>query len=310
MDPGQRLILEAWWNLRKTNVKHGAFMDGVQNFDNKFFRLSPAEAGGMDPGQRLILEAGYEAMHADGHTQKNLMNTRGGVFVGSGPPEWANVPREGGGVCGCGNSIACGRVSFTFGMKGPCISVELGNASGLAVLSECCTLLSIGRGKWDPPPFGLVSCYHLQLAYQAWLMHTATGLCSKGGRCFAFEASADGFVRGDNCTALMVKNTMTQVDGEPVMRDDYDKCIGYLAGNALCQSGRRATITTPDAMSMQEVAILAQRSAQISPLDVDAVECHANGNILEDAMEASAVTRAYRPDGMIGLEQTATLAMS
>mmetsp|Transcript_13004 Transcript_13004/g.22400 ORF Transcript_13004/g.22400 Transcript_13004/m.22400 type:complete len:1168 (-) Transcript_13004:88-3591(-) len=298
-----------WWLQGKSNCRHGGFIDGLELFDNKFFRLSAAEAGGMDPGQRMILEAGYDAMHQDGYTQKNLMNCRGAVMVGSGAPEWAVVPKEGGGVCGCGNSIACGRVSFTFGMKGPCFSVELGNASALAVLSEACTLLSLGRGKWEPPPFSVVSCYHLQLAAQLWVQLTATGLCSKSGRCWNFDASGDGFVRSDNCTAIICKNSMTTVDGEPVLRDDWEKCIGYVAGNGLVQSGRRANMMTPDAMSMQEVCILAQRAAQISPLDVDGLECHSQGNILNDAMETASCTRAFRPDGMIGLDQTAPLTM-
>ena len=50
-------------NDLKTNAKYGYFLDqGLDEFDNEFFRISGKEAAAMDPQQRLLLEVVYEAL--------------------------------------------------------------------------------------------------------------------------------------------------------------------------------------------------------------------------------------------------------
>merc|ERR1719424_1035103 len=127
------------------------------------------------------------------------MNSRGGVFVAanSGSAEWANAdtgPTVG--VCGSGNSVACGRFSFTFGLKGPCTALDAGQAGSLLALSEASTSLT-HRGQWIPGPFGLVSTYAWQLGIHRWIQFSCTGICAAstpmgGGRCSTFDASASG----------------------------------------------------------------------------------------------------------------------
>merc|ERR1719482_594768 len=110
---------------------------------------------------------------------------------------------------------------------------------------------------------------------------------------------------------MCVKCLVHMVDGEAVLRDqeEIDKYLGTLASNAINQNGRRASMMTPDGAAEQECMVLACRNAYISPLDVDAVEVNAYGSILNDAVEAASTARAYRPDGMIGLEETSPLGV-
>merc|ERR1719191_1201935 len=99
----------------------------------------------MDPGCRMILESGYECLAKDGFKIRTLLNSRGGVYIANPPPqEWGVADKSGisyAGVCGGGGSIACGRFSFTHGMKGPCISCDVEGATGLTVVQQCCTNL-------------------------------------------------------------------------------------------------------------------------------------------------------------------------
>lgn len=298
------------WQAGKTNIKHGAFIDGVELFDNMLFRISKVEASGMDPGHRLSLETGYEALVRDGFTVKALMNSRGGVYVANPDnKEWATAIKceVGGGVCGGGGSIACGRFSFVHGMKGPCISVDLEGASSLIAVNFASTNLS-RTGAWDPIPFGLCNSWNLQLSSMMYIHMSAAGLCSPKGRVFAFDASASGYVRGDCVISVVLRALTKEVDGETVVNEEGE-FMGAMAGSASNQSGRRAHITAPDASSMQEVCFEALRQADISPLDVDAYESFADARILDDAIEASAASKSYRPEGTPGLENAPPLAM-
>jgi len=240
----------------KTNCMHGAFIDGVELFDNAAFRISRAEASGMDPGHRLTLETGYEALVLDGYKGNTLMNTRGGVYVANPPPsEWGLTPKEivGGGVCGGGGSIACGRFSFVHGLKGPCISVDVEGASSLVAVNYACSNLS-RTGSWEPIPFGICNSWNLQLSVMPFIHLSASGFLSPKGRTFTFDASASGYIRGDCVTSIVLKAMSEMVDGQQVVKDDGGVVLGELAGSATNQSGRRSALSAPDCMALQEVS--------------------------------------------------------
>lgn len=65
----------------------------------------------------------------------------------------------------------------------------------------------------------------------------------------------------------------------------------------------------PDAAAYQEVIADCVRQADLSPLDVDGCDCYADGKILGDAVEASATAKAFRPDGMQSVDETAPLGI-
>eukprot|EP00964_Phaeocystis_antarctica_P024070 scaffold13467_cov51-Phaeocystis_antarctica.AAC.2 len=75
-------------------MRHGGFLQQAELFDNRFFGISPAEAGVMDPQQRLLLERGYEALHTGGLRKDSLMGSATGVFVGVWACEYSAVLRR------------------------------------------------------------------------------------------------------------------------------------------------------------------------------------------------------------------------
>lgn len=290
----------------KTDCMHGVYIEGIELFDCMAFRISRAEASGMDPGHRLTLETGYEALIRDGYKVNTLMNSRGGVYVANPPPtEWGMTPKDivGGGVCGGGGSIACGRFSFVHGLKGPCISIDVEGASSLVAVNYASANLS-RVGNWDPIPFALCNSWNLQLSPTSFIQLSACRFLSPQGRTFCFDASASGYIRGD-CVVSLVLKALEVEDGKA----KEDQVLGHLAGSATNQSGRRVAMAAPDCLALQEVIHEVVQQTQISPLDVDAVESFAGGKILDDCLEATALARAYRPQGTLHSDESAPLAI-
>ena len=57
-------------------------MDGIDQFDAPFFRISPIEAQLLDPQQRLMLETSWRALEDAGIDPDRLKGTRTGVYAG------------------------------------------------------------------------------------------------------------------------------------------------------------------------------------------------------------------------------------
>eukprot|EP00966_Prymnesium_polylepis_P212434 4920942-Prymnesium_polylepis.1 len=110
--------------------RYGAFAHAVQLFDNKRFNISVSEAAAQDPQQRVMLECGYAALHANGLDRNVLLGMGTGVAVGIYATEFAQVlaqspkARSVFANTGANLAIACGRVSFTLGLQGPCATYE------------------------------------------------------------------------------------------------------------------------------------------------------------------------------------------
>ncbi|MBC9915703.1 beta-ketoacyl synthase N-terminal-like domain-containing protein, partial [Chitinophaga varians] len=52
--------------------KWGGFIDGVDEFDPRFFNIAPREAAGIDPQERLFLQHAWMAVEDAGYTRHTL----------------------------------------------------------------------------------------------------------------------------------------------------------------------------------------------------------------------------------------------
>jgi 3-oxoacyl-(acyl-carrier-protein) synthase len=277
-----------------TNIRHGSFMEGTELFDTKFFGISPAEAKGMDPQQRMVLETSYEALHMAGYKKKDLQMAYIGVFGGSTNPEFAQVPMEMGAFSGTGSSeaIFCNRVSFCLGMQGPSTTIDCEMASASAAFYVSCSQVcpSNDRGSMLTNPAALANGGYVMLTPSFWPRFNYW--MNPVGRCFSFDQAAAGYIRSEGVGSFLVRSHMQKVDDQWVIRDQeaYAVCSGYRMNN----NGRNASMQAPNGAAEQMCVLDMLRQANVTELDVDAVELFGIGNLLQDAVEVGSAAKVYR----------------
>ena len=126
----------------------GAFIDDVEWFDSRFFRIAPVEARTMDPQQRLMLETAWEALEDACMDPESLRGSRTGIFAGVSGSEYRDLMEasgKGGSYLGTTPSVTVGRVAFALGLEGPAVPVDMACASSLAAIHQA--VGSLRRGE-------------------------------------------------------------------------------------------------------------------------------------------------------------------
>jgi acyl transferase domain-containing protein len=130
----------------------GGFLDGVDQFDPAFFRLSRAEAETMDPQQRLFLQACWEALEDAGYAGPAVRGLNCGVFAGVFNNDYQILLARSGQnehlgqtMLGNADSILASRISYFLDLKGPALCVDSACSSSLVAIHLACRSLADGE---------------------------------------------------------------------------------------------------------------------------------------------------------------------
>ena len=107
-------------------------------------------------------------------------------------------------------------------------------------------------------------------------------MLSPDGRCKTFDASADGYGRGEGCGVVVLKRLSDAVAaGDPV--------LAVITGSAINQDGASSGFTVPSGTAQQELIHRALALAGRTPDELDYVEAHGTGTPLGDPIEINAL---------------------
>jgi myxalamid-type polyketide synthase MxaB len=280
------------------HVRHGGFIDGIDQFDPGFFGISPREAVCMDPQQRLLLEVTWRALEDAGIPLERVRGTATGVFIGISSSDyssllWAseedyaipdNEPFLLPGNTGC---IAANRLSYFFDLKGPSFTVDTACSSSLVAVHLACE--SIWRGESSSALAGGVQAL-IQPGIQT--MFCKAGLLSPEGRCKSFDASANGYVRSEGAGVVLLKPLVSaRADGDPI--------YALIRGTAMNSDGRSNGMVAPNLRAQIACVQSAFSRAGIHPAAAQYVEAHGTGTRQGDPIELRALGTVLgegRPD--------------
>src|SRR6185295_3691188 len=236
--PADRWNVERFYDaeegiIGKSIAKRGGFVDGIDQFDPQFFGISPREAPYVDPQHRLLLETAWEAIEDAGMVLDFEKGTDLGVFVGISHNDYQVIqgtPGDSVGITahsptGSAHSIAANRISYCLNLRGPSVAMDTACSSALTAVHAACEHIRAGRG--DTALAGGVT---VMITPGGFIGFSQASMLSPDGRCAAFDASANGFVRGEGAGIVLLKRLSQAIaDGDPI--------LGVILGTSINQDG-------------------------------------------------------------------------
>src|SRR2546430_1616960 len=264
-------------------------------FDLKAFGIGRSEAELIDPQHRVMVEACYRAVESSGCFIGALPD-RVGVFLGLRTSDYGARIEFHHALAGSDLDLArlavgtdpdymAGRISYTYGLTGPSMTVLTAcSSSSVAVHLACQAILA---GECDSALAGGVAVNVRDAGY----LFTEGGMYSPRGRCEPYTVSADGTLDGNGVAVLFLRRLdVALAEGNPI--------LGVVAGTAVNNDGReRAGFTAPGVAGQIELIEEALGVAELSSARIGLLEGHGTGTKIGDALEIDAATQAFRSAG-------------
>ncbi|MCF6251821.1 MAG: SDR family NAD(P)-dependent oxidoreductase [Methylococcaceae bacterium] len=291
------------WNIERYYSKHmnargkayskwGGFIDNIDQFDPECFSISPREANFMDPQQRLLLEVTWDALEDSGHPIDTLSGSNTGVFIGLSTNDYSQIqldldepqqidPHT---ATGGAFSIAANRISYCFDFHGPSLVVDTACSSSLVAIHQACA--SIFNDECD---IALAGGANLILLPTAAISFSAATMLSPDGRCKSFDASANGFVRGEGVGVVVLKRLSAAVANK-------DCIYAVINGTGVNQDGRTNGISLPGKEAQSALIESVYQKAGIDRSQVFYVEAHGTGTAVGDPIEAEVLGEMFGCD--------------
>ncbi|MBE7512944.1 MAG: type I polyketide synthase [Anaerolineales bacterium] len=277
----------------KAYVRQGGFLRGaISSFEPAFFGITPREAAALDPQQRVLLEVTYEAFEDAGLSLDAVRGANIGVYIGAFTMD--NLSQQLGVLSreaitthtavATTMTMLSNRLSYTFDLRGTSLSLDTACSSSLVAFhlacqavwnGECEAALAGGVNIMFRPEFVIAMCKGHFLSPDA--------------RCKAFDAAANGYVRGEGAGVVLLKPLSQALA-------DGDRIYALVRGTGSNQDGRTAGITLPNEAAQESLVQTVCAAAGIAGGQVAYVEAHGTGTAAGDPIEARSLSAALQAE--------------
>jgi thioester reductase-like protein len=292
--PSERFEIDKFYDptplsIGKTYCRRAGVVPFIERFDAEFFGFSKSEAETTDPQQRMLLEVSWEAFERAGLTREQLRGSKTGVYVGLCKNDYAERflqtahPERVNAYVGVGNtaSTTSGRVAYSFGLRGPALTLDTACSSSLVAAHLACQALRQGECER-----ALVAGVNALLSPIAQIYFSQLGVLSRSGKTRPFSQDADGYLRSDGCGVLLLQRlSEAQREGAPI--------LAVIRGTAVNQNGQGNGLVAPNRAAQEEVIRAALRSAQLSAEEIGMIEASGTATPMGDAIELSALRSIF-----------------
>ena len=273
----------------KMYSRRGGFIEDIDQFDAPFFGYSPREAGRIDPQHRMLLEIAYEAVEDAGISADRLAGSRTGVFVGHSAHDYSSMQMypfnrhliDSHSNTGVASSIAANRISYVLDLRGPSMIVDTACSSALTAVHLA--MRSLRHGECD---LAIAGGAQLNLTPEVTIGFCKASMISPDGRCHAFDARANGYVRSEGAGLVLLKPLDKALA-------DGDRIYAVLVGTAVNQDGGAGGMTVPSAAAQEEMLRAGLEDAELEPTAVQYAEAHGTGTPVGDPIEAAALGAVF-----------------
>ncbi|KAJ8514907.1 hypothetical protein ONZ45_g7609 [Pleurotus djamor] len=281
--PSERLNINAWQgnHLGQIKSKRGSFLKNVDLFDNVEFGVSNRDAQIMSPSTRKLIEHSFLALLDSGIDYRSRDV---GCFVAgvNHLPELNEYDTQV--SMSCPPSMISNRVSYHLDITGPSVPTDTACSSTCTAFHLACNSLRAGDCE-----AAIVGGCQLNLGFLDWFHYSQGSMLASDGKCKPFDASADGFSRSEGVVAIVLKPL------DAALRDN-DHIYATVLGTGLTATGSAAPLGAPVAETQSNAMLRAFKQANVSPQDVDFVECHGTGTAKGDPEEANWILRNFKRD--------------
>ncbi|OCL03381.1 hypothetical protein AOQ84DRAFT_392308 [Glonium stellatum] len=275
----------------------GNFVRDIDAFDHKFFKRSAREAASMDPQQRLLLQVAYEALESSGYFADPSRPQDIGCYLGSCSTDYdnnvASHPATAYSTIGTLRAFLSGKLSHFFGWSGPSLTFDTACSSSAVAIHTACAALR--TGECSQAMAGGVTLLTSPYLYENL---SAAHFLSPSGATKPFDASADGYCRGEGVGLVVLKRLSDAIANNDVI-------LGVIAGSAVNQNKNCVPITVPHSPSQSNLYQRVADQAGIAPNEVTFVEAHGTGTPVGDPIEMESIRHAFG-----GPKRTAPLFVS
>ncbi|SAL32898.1 polyketide synthase [Caballeronia udeis] len=282
--PGSRWNWRDYYSEDKTKEgahfsKWGGFIEGVDEFDPRFFNIAPREAAGIDPQERLFLQHAWMAIEDAGYTRADLQIPHDGRQPGQ-VGVYAGVMYGEYNLSGTLANIA-NRVSYFLNLHGPSLTLDTMCSSSLMALHLACQDLKLGRTS-----LAIAGGVNVSIHPNKYTMLSGGQFISTDGHCQSFGEGGDGYIPGEGVGVAVLKRLS---DAER----DGNVIYGVIKGSALNHGGKTNGYTVPNPQAQADVIRQALADAGIDARQVGYIEAHGTGTKLGDPIEIAALTKAF-----------------